>query len=66
MFDIQYDQNDGVNEIINENGIDILQNVPIVTMRLQSLKGRTVQEILNDTSRIARKWTFKSRISFNI
>jgi putative ABC transport system permease protein len=57
MFDIQYDQNDGVNEIINENGIDILQNVPIVTMRLQSLKGRTVQEILNDTSRIARKWT---------
>lgn len=57
MFDIQYDQNDGVNEIINENGIDILQNVPIVTMRLQSLKGRTVQEILNDTSRIAQKWT---------
>jgi putative ABC transport system permease protein len=57
MFDIQYDHNDGVNEIINENGIDILQNVPIVTMRLQSLKGRTVQEILNDTSRIARKWT---------
>jgi putative ABC transport system permease protein len=57
MFDIQYDQNDGVNEIINENGIEILQNVPIVTMRLQSLKGRTVQEILNDTSRIAQKWT---------
>lgn len=57
MYDIQYDQNDGVNKIINDNGIELLQNVPIVTMRLQSHKGRTVQEILNDTNSVAQKWT---------
>lgn len=56
FFDIQYDQNDGVNEIIAENGLEVMQNVPIVTMRLQSLKGREVQEILNDTNRVAERW----------
>lgn len=56
FFDIQYDQNDGVNEIIAENGLEVMQNVPIVTMRLQSLKGRAVQEILNDTNRVAERW----------
>lgn len=33
-----------------------MQNVPIVTMRLQSLQGREVQEILNDTNRVAERW----------
>ena len=56
MFDIQYDQNDGVNEIITNYGLEVMQNVPIVTMRLQSLQGRTTQEILNDTNRVAKRW----------
>jgi putative ABC transport system permease protein len=56
MFDIQYDQNDGVNQIITDNGLEIIQNVPIVTMRLQSLQGRLVQEILDDTNRVAERW----------
>lgn len=56
MFDIQYDQNDGVNQIIADNGLEVIQNVPIVTMRLQSLQGRLVQEILDDTNRVAERW----------
>ena len=56
MFDIQYDQNPGVNRIIEENGLEIIQNVPIVTMRLQSIRGQSVDEILSDTSRNARRW----------
>jgi len=56
MFDIQYDQNAGVNQIIEDNGLEIIQNVPIVTMRLQSLQGRLVQEILDDTNRVAERW----------
>lgn len=57
LYDIQYDQNDGVNKIIEDNGMEILENVPIVTMRLQSLNGVTVQEFLADTNRKARRWT---------
>ena len=56
MYDIQYDQNDGVNEIARSNGMEILQNVPIVTMRIQSLKNQPVDSILADTSRNARRW----------
>jgi len=56
LYDIQYDQNDGINTIIRDNGMEVLQNVPIVTMRLQSKNGRTVPEILADTNRNARRW----------
>lgn len=56
LFDIQYDQNEGVNEIIRENGIQVKQNVPIVTMRLQSVKGQPVDSVLADTNRTARRW----------
>ncbi|MCR9132430.1 MAG: ABC transporter permease [bacterium] len=56
FFDIQFDQNEGVNQIILDNGLEVMQNVPIVTMRLQSLQGREVQEILNDTNRVAERW----------
>ncbi len=56
LFDIQYDQNEGVNSIIEENGLFVMQNVPIVTMRLQSVKNIPLEEILADTSRNARRW----------
>tara|TARA_R110000868_G_scaffold304437_7_gene565062 strand:- start:41469 stop:44003 length:2535 start_codon:yes stop_codon:yes gene_type:complete len=56
LFDIQYDQNSGVNDIIEENGLQVMQNVPIVTMRLQSVKNIPLEEVLADTSRNARRW----------
>lgn len=56
LFDVQYDQNEGVNEIIRSNGFEIIQNVPIVTMRLGEINGRTVNEIADDTSSGARRW----------
>ncbi len=56
LYDIQYDQNEGVNSIIKENDLKVLQNVPIVTMRLQSKNDTTVSEFLADTNRRARRW----------
>ena len=56
LYDIQYDQNEGVNRIIQDNGMELLQNVPIVTMRLQSINDTTVSEFLADTSRNPRRW----------
>ena len=57
MYDIQFDQNEGVNRIIEENGLEVIQNVPIVTMRLQAINGTETQVILADTNRTARRWT---------
>lgn len=56
LYDIQYDQNEGVNEIIRDMGMEVIQNVPVVTMRLSSINGRTVTEIMADTNRRARGW----------
>lgn len=56
LYDIQYDQNDGVNDIITSNGLEVLQNVPIVTMRVGSINGNPVDSILADTNRTARRW----------
>ncbi|MFP8488995.1 ABC transporter permease [Gracilimonas sp. Q87] len=56
LYDIQYDQNDGVNDIIRSNGHEILQNVPIVTMRIQSINGMTPAELREDTTANPRGW----------
>lgn len=56
LFDVQYDQNEGVNKIISDNGMVVLQNVPIVTMRLQSINDTTVAEFMADSNRRAERW----------
>ncbi len=56
FFDIQSDQRDEVREIISASGSPILQDVPIVTMRLQSLKGRSVEELREDDNRSQPRW----------
>lgn len=56
LYDIQYDQNEGVNEIIRSSGHELLQNVPIVTMRIQGVNGYTNAEWDEDTTRNASGW----------
>lgn len=56
LYDIQYDQNDGVNEIISSNGHQILQNVPIVTMRIQEINGMDAEALEEDTTKNPRGW----------
>lgn len=59
FFDIQPDQNEGVNQILNEQHTTILQNVPMVTMRLDSLRGRSTQAIDDDTTNNVRDWALR-------
>jgi len=50
------DQNEGVNEILKSEGAELMQNVPIVTMRLSSRKGQSVSEARADTALNIRSW----------
>ncbi|MEX2462771.1 MAG: FtsX-like permease family protein [Balneolaceae bacterium] len=50
FYDIQSDQNSGLVERIENSGGTILQNVPIVSMRLSDRKGVPVQEVREDTT----------------
>jgi putative ABC transport system permease protein len=50
LFDVQNDQVDGVKDIINNAGLPLLADEPIVTMRLHSAKGRTIEEMRRDST----------------
>lgn len=49
LFDIQSSQKEGVVKLISDNKLPLNQLVPIVTCRLQELKGRTIEDIQQDT-----------------
>ncbi len=59
LFDIQPDQNTGVNNILEDNGAPILQNVPMVTMRIDSINGISADSIARDSTREVRGWALR-------
>lgn len=50
LFDIQSEQEKGVEQLLQKQGIPILQRVPIVTMRLAAINRRTVGQLRKDTA----------------
>lgn len=56
FYDIQNDQNGGLREIVDNSGATILQNVPIVSMRLQEWNGQTISQVRQDTTVDVRRW----------
>jgi putative ABC transport system permease protein len=56
FYDIQTDQNEDVLSMIQEIGGDVLLNVPIVSMRLESRKGVSVRELRADTTYNISGW----------
>ena len=52
LFDIQADQRDGVAAVLKEQGLPLLDEAPIVTMRIESIKGKSVEEL--ETNRVDR------------
>ena len=45
LFDIQSDQRHDVTTLVHSYGLSVLQQVPFVTMRLVSIKGRSTVEL---------------------
>lgn len=56
LFDIQPDQRTGVLEIVQSTGMPVIQEAPIVTMRLAEIKGRKTTDILADPNRKIPEW----------
>ncbi|HSQ46356.1 MAG TPA: FtsX-like permease family protein, partial [Lutibacter sp.] len=56
LLDVQTGQKDSVANVINSKGLPVMDNMPIVTMRLQSIKGRLVNDIRQDTTSTIRRW----------
>lgn len=56
LYDIQSDQNDRVTELSSDSGNRVIQNVPIVSMRLTNRKGMSLSEIREDSTLDIRRW----------
>ncbi|MDB5261932.1 MAG: transporter permease [Adhaeribacter sp.] len=58
LFDIQTNQKEQVAQLAQEYKLPLLQQVPIVTMRLEEINGRTGVEIKKDSTAKIRPWVF--------
>ena len=58
LFDIQPDQLPAVQQVLGDAGLSAAPPVPIVPMRIASVKGQPVQRILADSGRPAA-WAFR-------
>ncbi len=56
LLDVQTDQVEAVENTIQENKAPVLSNVPIITMRVEEINGRSVNEIRNDTTSNIGRW----------
>jgi putative ABC transport system permease protein len=59
FFDIQDDQMPGVDSIITAQGRETVTNVPIITMRVAAINGRSVAEIMADSGRRQGSWAYR-------
>lgn len=59
LFDIQSDQLRDVSTQVADLGLPVLEEVPIVTMRLASVKGRSIEEIRQDSTRGSYSWAHR-------
>ena len=62
LYGIERDQMAGLSDITAEFDMPIVQQVPIVTMRMTGWKGRTKADWLADTTRTAERWAFNREI----
>ena len=56
ILDVQPEQTDAVAKSITANTLPILNNIPMVTMRMQSINGKSVNELRQDSTHQVRSW----------
>lgn len=57
ILDIQSEQRDAVEQSVKENDLPVLANIPLVTMRMQSIKGVPVSKLKQDTTGlVSNRW----------
>ena len=62
LFDIQPSQKDSLESLAQQAGYPIMESVPIVTMQLEKINGRGLEETVADTSADASTRAFRGEI----
>lgn len=56
LLDVQTEQKQAVAETVKKSNLPVLNNIPIVTMRVHSINGKTNMEIKKDSSSQINNW----------
>ena len=56
LLDVQTHQKDAVVNSITPRGLQVIDNIPIVTMRVHSIKGKAVNDMRSDSITTMNKW----------
>lgn len=56
LLDVQSEQEEAVAGIIQNSSLPVLDRIPIITMRIQSINGRPVNDIRQDTTTRINQW----------
>ena len=56
LLDVQTQQKEDIVNSLLPKGLPIIDNIPIVTMRLHSIKGREINDMRSDTVTTMNKW----------
>ena len=66
LYGIEKEQKEDLAALTKKFDLPIIQQVPIVTMRLAGWQGRSKQDWMSDTSRTASRWSInrEARVSF--
>ncbi|WP_026836808.1 ABC transporter permease [Gillisia sp. JM1] len=56
LLDVQTGQQEDVAQTISENDLPVINNIPIVTMRVNSIRGKPVNEIEKDSNSGVNNW----------
>jgi putative ABC transport system permease protein len=59
LFDIQSDQREVVTALIRASQLPVLQDIPLVTMRLAGVNGKSVAELRNDLDKSVPDWALQ-------
>ncbi|MCH3885178.1 ABC transporter permease [Tenacibaculum sp. MSW2] len=56
LMDVQSNQETALLNNFKSKGLEVIDNIPIVTMRMEKIRGKSVNEIRNDTTVKMPKW----------
>lgn len=60
VYDIQSSQQKQLASFTQQQRLPVLQQVPVVTMRLQEINGKTAKDVKNDTTLPYSRWAFNA------
>lgn len=56
LMDVQTEQKDSVANTVRNQSLPVLENIPIVTMRVESINGKSVDKIRKDSTSHISRW----------